>query len=98
MLSQSGSRAIAAHIRPTDAHLFAQTRTFRIIQLNGFACTTGLTDLAARAAAILANTHWIFISFRELKPTNHTHREGTSRFSSSVQLRTIWISRVSDEG
>jgi hypothetical protein len=27
----------------------------RIIQLNGFACTTGLIDLAARAAAILAN-------------------------------------------
>jgi hypothetical protein len=25
--------------------------------LNGLACTTGLIDLAARAAAILANTH-----------------------------------------
>ena len=51
---------------PTDAHLFAQTRTLRIIQLNGLAGSTGLIDLAARADAILPMPRAIFMSFREL--------------------------------
>ena len=56
MLSYSGSRAIAALTeRTNDAHLFAQARTFRIIQFNGFACSTGSIDLAARASVILPN-------------------------------------------
>ena len=57
MLSQSGSQAIAARTeRTNDAHLFAQARTFRIIQLNGLDFSTGSTDLAARASAILPNS------------------------------------------
>ena len=56
MLSYSGSQAIAAFTeRRHDAHLFAQARTFRIIQLNGFDISTGSTDLAARAIVILPN-------------------------------------------
>jgi len=53
-LSSSGSRAIVAPTERTDdAHLFAQVRTFRIIQFFGFTCSTGSIDLAARASAIL---------------------------------------------
>ena len=56
MLSYSGSQAIAALTeRTNDAHLFAQARTFRIIQLNGLDFSTGSTDLTARASAILPN-------------------------------------------
>jgi hypothetical protein len=39
-----------------DAHLFAQARTFRIIQFNGFTRSTGSIDLTARASAILTTT------------------------------------------
>jgi len=50
------SQAIAALTEHTnDAHLFAQARTLRIIQFSGFTCSTGSTDLAARASAILPN-------------------------------------------
>jgi hypothetical protein len=49
-----------------DAHLFAQARTFRIIQFNGFNCSTGSIDLTARATAILATPPQIFIQFRVL--------------------------------
>lgn len=49
-----------------DAHLFAQARTFRIIQLNGFNGSTGSIDLTARATAILATALQTFIEFREL--------------------------------
>src|SRR5262245_56146969 len=44
-----------------DAHLFAQVRTFRIIQFNGFNGSTGSIDLTARASAILATAPQIFI-------------------------------------
>jgi hypothetical protein len=46
--------------------LFAQARTFRTIQFNGFDYSTGKIDLAARAAIILAAAHLTFMSFREL--------------------------------
>ena len=66
MLSHSGSRAVAA---PTnDAQLFAQVRTFRIIQFSGLTCSTGSIDLTARASDILCCRAQIFIRFRELKP------------------------------
>src|SRR5262245_43879657 len=49
-----------------DAHLFAQARTFRIIQLTGFTGSTGSIDLTARAPAILSTAPQIFIGFRVL--------------------------------
>jgi hypothetical protein len=49
-----------------DAYLFAQARTFRIIQFNGFTYSTGSIDLTARASAILATAPLIFMRFREL--------------------------------
>ena len=84
MLSYSGSQAIAALTECThDAHLFAQARTFRIIQLNGLDFSTGSTDLAARARAILANSRGFSSRFASCR-----QRVGTRCFSSSVQLRT----------
>ena len=69
MLSYSGSQAIAALTERThDAHLFAQARTFRIIQFSGFTGSTGSIDLTARASAILPTCPKIFMTFRELKP------------------------------
>jgi hypothetical protein len=57
VLSHSGSRAIAALTeRLNDAQLFAQVRTLRIIQFNGFTYSTGSIDLAARASTILPNS------------------------------------------
>jgi hypothetical protein len=50
----------------TDAQLFAQARTFRTIQFNGFNSSTGMIDLTARASDILTTAPLIFISFREL--------------------------------
>ena len=64
-LSQ-GLRLSPRSTRPSDAHLFAQARTLRIIQFSGLTCSTGLIDLAARAGAILAIARRIFIRFREL--------------------------------
>ena len=53
-----------------DAHLFAQARTFRIIHYDGVSASIVLVDLAARAGTILATSHAIFISFRELTLRN----------------------------
>ena len=50
-----------------DAHLFAQARTFRTIQFNGFDDSTGKIDLTAHARAILATAPLTFIRFRELQ-------------------------------
>jgi hypothetical protein len=65
----SGERASIVLLRVTgcdDAHLFAQARTSRIIQLTGFNCSTGSIDLTARTIPIFATAPQIFIRFREL--------------------------------
>ena len=74
-----------------DAHLFAQARTFRIIQFNGFACSTGSIDLTARASAILATAPQIFIGFRELMSARGNALLQLSKpVEHDLQLRIYW--------
>ena len=66
-LRYSGSQAIAGPTSGTnDAQLFAQLRTLRISQFNGFNFSTGPSISPLRAAVILANAAPFFMIFREL--------------------------------
>jgi hypothetical protein len=57
-LSYSGSRAIADRRQASnDAQSFAQVRTLRISQLNGFDSSTGSSISPLRAGTILLDAH-----------------------------------------
>ena len=69
-----------------DAHLFAQARTFRIIQFFGVKSSTG-SSISPLAPCVFSRTPPpIFMRFREL-----IQRVGTRCFSSSVQFCTTVI-------
>src|SRR4029077_11305369 len=73
---------------PDNAHLFAQPRTRRISQLNGFNFSTGSSISPLRAAAILPK---IFMAFRELwgaRPpaVSPPRRGGSLRRHEALQL------------